>query len=101
MTGPWKLRRTGRSDTPEGIIALLAVRPHRLALATSPADCRDIAPYKRSVSWGILVSCLRDVPMVSEVGQQPDALEATGRHYVEAKVPVELGRTHGSAAKAR
>ena len=39
--------------------------------------------------------------MVSEVGQQPDALEATGRRYVEAKIPVELGRTHGSAAKAR
>jgi hypothetical protein len=39
--------------------------------------------------------------MVSEVGQQPDALEATDRRYVEAKIPVELGRIHGSAAKAR
>jgi len=39
--------------------------------------------------------------MVSEVGQQPDALDATGRRYVEAKIPVELGWTHGSAAKAR
>jgi UDP-glucose 4-epimerase len=31
----------------------------------------------------------------------PYLAEATGRRYVEAKIPVELGRTHGSAAKAR
>jgi UDP-glucose 4-epimerase len=31
----------------------------------------------------------------------PYLAEATGRRYVEAQVPVELGRTHGSAAKAR
>ena len=48
--GFWKLRRTGRSDMPEGNISLLAIRPRRLALATSQADCSDIAPYKRSVS---------------------------------------------------
>jgi hypothetical protein len=27
--GFWKLRRTDRSDMPEGIIALLAIRPRR------------------------------------------------------------------------
>ena len=31
----------------------------------------------------------------------PYLAEATGRRYVEARIPVELGRTHGSAAKAR
>ncbi|SAK56330.1 NAD-dependent epimerase/dehydratase [Caballeronia hypogeia] len=31
----------------------------------------------------------------------PYLAEATGRRYVEAHIPVELGRTHGSAAKAR
>jgi UDP-glucose 4-epimerase len=31
----------------------------------------------------------------------PYLAKATGRRYVEAKIPVELGRTHGSAAKAR
>jgi UDP-glucose 4-epimerase len=31
----------------------------------------------------------------------PYLAEATGRRYVEAKIPAELGRTHGSAAKAR
>ena len=31
----------------------------------------------------------------------PYLAKATGRRYVEARIPVELGRTHGSAAKAR
>lgn len=31
----------------------------------------------------------------------PYLAEATGRRYVEARIPVDLGRTHGSAAKAR
>lgn len=31
----------------------------------------------------------------------PYLAEATGRRYVETKIPVELGRTHVSAAKAR
>lgn len=31
----------------------------------------------------------------------PYLAEATGRRYVEARIPVELGRTHGSGAKAR
>ena len=31
----------------------------------------------------------------------PYLAEATGRRYVEAKIPVELGQIHGSAAKAR
>jgi UDP-glucose 4-epimerase len=31
----------------------------------------------------------------------PYLAEATGRRYVEVRIPVELGRTHGSAAKAR
>lgn len=31
----------------------------------------------------------------------PYLAKATGKRYVEAKIPVELGRTHGSAVKAR
>lgn len=31
----------------------------------------------------------------------PYLAKATGRRYVEARIPVELGRTHGTAAKAR
>ncbi len=31
----------------------------------------------------------------------PYLAKATGRRYVEARIPVELGSTHGSAAKAR
>ncbi|SEB25059.1 NAD(P)-dependent oxidoreductase [Variovorax sp. YR216] len=84
---------------------LLAYDQHGKPHTQELVDVRDIVDgllliHDKSEAIGETFNLAPATP-VSLAEFIPYLAKATGRRYVEAKIPVELGRTHGSAAKAR
>ncbi len=84
---------------------LLAIDQHGNPHTQEVVDVRDIVQgllliHDKAEAVGETFN-LAPISPVSLAEFIPYLAKATGRRYVEAKIPVELGRTHGSAAKAR